>query len=161
MQISDLYEHIGYWHNRFGHQVGTGFERRLAQHEVTVSQWCLMVVLYHGSASTVRDIARIIQLDAGAVTRLADRLSEKGLVTRAPDPKDARSVILQLTEEGHRLTPILAEEADKNDEAFFGVLSAEEIAQYKTLLTKLLMRAGNEVPAAWPLAPLKQSMNGE
>lgn len=153
--VSTLYEHLGYWNNRFSRQVSTAFEQRLAAHDVTVSQWCLMITLYHQQAETVREIARIIQLDAGAVTRLADRLERKGLLMRRPNEDDARSVKLRLTAEGEALVPILAQEADKNDAHFFGVLSGEEISQYKKLLTKLLSAAGNDVPLEWSNRPLK------
>lgn len=155
--ISDLYEHIGYWHNLLGRQISTALERRLAKYDVTLSQWCLMVVLFHQQADTVRDIARIIQLDAGSITRLADRLAAKGLIKRSPDPADARSVKLALTHKGTTLLPKLATEADKNDESFFATLNDREIAQYKKLLARMLKAAGNEVPGNWTGAPLKRS----
>lgn len=155
--ISDLYEHIGYWQNRLGRQIDTALERRLASHGVTPSQWCLLAVLFHQQADTVRDIARIVHTDAGSVTRLADRLVVKGLVKRSPDLRDARSVRLSLTRKGTALLPKLAAEVDRNDEACFGILTNREVEQYKRLLTKLLRAAGNDVPGNWSGAPLKRS----
>lgn len=157
--VSDIYEHIGYWHNRLGRQIDTALERRLVSYEVTPSQWCLMAVLFHQQADTVRDLARVIQMDAGSVTRLADRLVAKGLIKRDSDPADARSVRLSLTRKGSALLPKLAAEVDRNDEACFAVLSNTEIGQYKKLLSKLLRAAGNTVPGNWTGAPLKRTDN--
>lgn len=144
-KISDLYKHLGYWHNRFGHQVHLSFERRLNAHDVTVSQWCFMITLYHGHADTVRKIAQILSLDAGAITRLADRLENKNLLSRLPDPQDARSIKFALTEKGGALVSNLAEEADNNDAQFYGILSDQDIMFYQKILKKLLSSTGTNV----------------
>lgn len=138
---SDLYEHLSFWQNRFNQIVHTTLERRLGALNVTVSQWSLMALLYHREADTVSDIARRIDLDPGAVTRLADRLQKKGYLRRASDPADRRSVILSLTRAGRKLVPDLAAAADENDRVFFGVLDEEERDQFQTLLGKLLRAA--------------------
>lgn len=144
-KISDLYEHLGYWHNRFGQYVHLTFERRLATYDVTVSQWCLMITLYHGYADTVRKIAKILFLDAGAVTRLADRLENKNLLLRFPDSEDARSIKFTLTEKGRSLVSKLAAEADLNDVQFYSVLSDQELISYQKILAKLLLSTGTDV----------------
>jgi len=146
---SHLYDHLGYWHNRFGQAVHTSLDRRLAAADITVSQWSVMILLYHRRADTVRDIARIIDLDAGAVTRLADRLEKKGYLRRTPDLSDRRSVLLNLTGSGRRLVPDLAVVVDGNDRAFFGVLTRDEIHQYQSILGKLLRSADISPPAGW------------
>ena len=146
---SHLYHHLGFWHNRFGQVVHTTLDRRLAALNITVSQWSLMALLYHREADTVREIARMIDLDTGAVTRLADRLEKKGYLRRMPDTADRRSVLLSLTGTGRRLVPDLAVIVDANDRVFFGVLTHEETRQYQTLLGKLLQRAGDRPPEGW------------
>lgn len=144
-EVSDLYKHLGYWHNRFGQQVHLGFERRLRAHDVTVSQWCIMITLYYDYANTVRDLSKTLSLDAGAITRLADRLENKKILIRLPEEKDARSVKFKLTEKGESLVAKLAEEADKNDEQFYGCLSDKELLEYQKLLTKLLDARGTDI----------------
>jgi DNA-binding MarR family transcriptional regulator len=146
---SHLYHHLGYWHNRFGQVVHTTLDRGLAALNITVSQWNLMALLYHREADTVREIARMIDLDAGAVTRLADRLEKKGFLRRMPDTADRRSVLLSLTGTGRRLVPNLADLVDTNDQIFFGVLTKEETRQYRSLLGKLLRGAGDHPPLGW------------
>ena len=50
-------------------------------------------------------------------------------MTREPDPASRRSLLLALTDAGHRLVPELAAIADRNDAHFFGSLSPEQRGQ--------------------------------
>ncbi len=46
------------------------------------------------------ELNRHVLLSQPALSRMVDRLTERGLVSRAPDPMDGRVVRLALTEEG-------------------------------------------------------------
>lgn len=46
------------------------------------------------------ELARTIELDAGALTRLIDGLQDKGYVVRRPHPNDRRAIEVSLTEAG-------------------------------------------------------------
>jgi Transcriptional regulators len=48
------------------------------------------------------DVSRSLQLSKSGVTRLVDRLAERGLVERAACPSDRRVVYAGLTDEGRR-----------------------------------------------------------
>ena len=50
--------------------------------------------------STVADLARWLQLDADATTRLLDRLEKRGLCERVRSTADRRVVDVELTAEG-------------------------------------------------------------
>ena len=113
------------------------FERKLATHDVTVSQWNVLVTLYRGNGETVGEIARFLQTDVAAVSRLVDRLQEKELVQRSEDPASRRRVPIVLTERGHNLVPMLIDLADQNDESFFHVLTAEKHAKLLSMLQQL------------------------
>ncbi len=156
-EVSGLFDHLGYWHHRFGRLVHTHFERRLAEHGITVSQWCVLVLLYHRQAETISEVAAAFPIDQAAASRLVARLESKDLLVRTADPADRRSTRLALTPEGRRLTPELAAAADANDQAYFGALSRKEVAQYKALLAKLLKNLGEEPAREWVEAPLKKN----
>ena len=135
---SGLRDHLGYWLRRLSDEVHLSFERKLAAHGVTVSQWNVLVTLYRGEGETVAEVARFIDTDAAAVSRLVDRLADKGLVARSADPASRRRVLLALTPAGVGLVPVLVQLADRNDEAFFGTLSAAQRAELAGLLQRLL-----------------------
>ncbi|WP_434420578.1 MarR family winged helix-turn-helix transcriptional regulator [Nannocystis pusilla] len=58
----------------------------------------------------------------GAVSKLIDRLEDKGLATRSPSEVDLRQQAVALTAAGRALVPRLARLADANDHEFFGHL---------------------------------------
>lgn len=148
-QTSGLHDHLGYWLRRLSDQVHTGFERAIARRGVTVAQWTVLIAIYRGDATTPREVARFVDVDGGAVTRLVDRLVAKGLIARQADPSDRRSIRLVLTDRGRELTPELAAIADRNDAAFFGPLSEVERERFADLLTRLLQARGIEVSGRW------------
>jgi MarR family transcriptional regulator, organic hydroperoxide resistance regulator len=138
---SGLRDHVGYWLRRLSDEVHLSFERKLAAHGVTVAQWNVLVTLYRGDGETVAEVARFIETDAAAVSRLVDRLAEKGLVTRSADPASRRRVLLTLTPAATGLVPMLVELADQNDEAFFGTLPSAQRAELAGQLQRLLSQA--------------------
>jgi DNA-binding MarR family transcriptional regulator len=148
-QPSGLHTHTGYWLNRLRGLVHASFEARLAEHGVTVAQWSVLVTLSRGEASTPAELARFIDVDPGALTRLIDRLEAKGLVDRVRALGDRRSVGLELTEQARTLTRRLAAIADQNDQEFFGILTPAELLEFRRLLVKLLASQGVSPPASW------------
>ena len=142
---SGLRDHAGYWLRRLSDAVHTSFERALAEHDVTVAQWSVLVAVYREHAHTIGEVAAFVGVDQGAVTRLVDRLAAKGLIERTNDLDDRRTVRLVLTERGSNLVPRLATAADRNDTHFFGVLDDQEYQRFTLTLAKLLATA--EIPA--------------
>jgi len=134
---SGLRDHVGYWLRRLSDEVHLSFERKLATHGVTVAQWNVLVTLYRDEGTTVAEVARFIETDAAAVSRLVDRLVEKGLVNRSADPASRRRVLLTLTQPASQLVPVLAGLADQNDAEFFRTLSATKRAELAGLLQRL------------------------
>lgn len=76
-------------------------ERELGQagHELNFSQFMTIKELARGNAS-VTELARVAQLNPGAMTRLLDKLEASGLVQRIADPADRRALKIHLTEQG-------------------------------------------------------------
>jgi DNA-binding MarR family transcriptional regulator len=92
-------ESIGYLMRRILSHVTDAVDDELAPTGLTHAQWMPLLKLYMG-ASTVAELARQSNLDAGAMTRALDRLEAKGLVKRVRSSEDRRVVNLELTAEG-------------------------------------------------------------
>jgi len=75
-------------------------ESRMAEHGLTDAQWKPLWMLQTGRATTAIELAREMCVDAGAITRMLDRLEAKGLLQRARSEVDRRVVQLALTAEG-------------------------------------------------------------
>ncbi|HEV8695941.1 MAG TPA: MarR family transcriptional regulator [Lysobacter sp.] len=76
-------------------------ERELlaAGHDLNFSQYITLKHLAEGTAS-VTDLASAAQLNPGAMTRLLDKLEQRGVIARVADPTDRRALRINLTEAG-------------------------------------------------------------
>lgn len=91
---------VGYLMKRVGMSIIHQADKRLAKHGLTSAQWGPLMRLRTSGGSTVAELARWLQVDAGAMTRLLDRLEKKGLCRRIRSTEDRRVVRVALTPEG-------------------------------------------------------------
>jgi DNA-binding MarR family transcriptional regulator len=77
--------------------------RRYDPSELTIAQLSLLASVVRGGPIGVGQLAEIEGLPSPAVTRLADKLEEAGLVTRQANPADRRGVHLVPTPAGEQL----------------------------------------------------------
>ena len=140
--ISDLTTHTGYWMRMISNAVSQDFARRVAGEGVTVAEWVFLRALYDERSLSPSLLATKMGMTKGAISKLADRLIEKGLVSRSEDETDRRAHHLALSAEGRAKVPHLAALADANDAEAFGVLSAKDHAELDRLLKLLVERRG-------------------
>jgi len=93
-------ESIGYLMKRVVQSVVQQVDQQLDVHGLTSAQWGPLMRLHTAGPSTVADLARWLQLDAGSMTRLLDRLEKKGLCKRVRSTEDRRVVRVELTPDG-------------------------------------------------------------
>jgi DNA-binding MarR family transcriptional regulator len=93
-------ESTGFLMKRIVNMVTAQIDRELEPSGLTNAQWVPLLKLHMGVGSTVAELARSCQLDAGSMTRLLDRLEAKGLVRRVRSSEDRRIVNIELTDEG-------------------------------------------------------------
>ena len=72
-----------------------------------------------------------------AMTSRIDRLEARGLVQRAPDPRDRRATVVRLTPAGLDLVWRALEAVDEAQQALLKDFTAEESAAFVSLLRKL------------------------
>lgn len=95
-------ESMGYLMRRILTMVSSEVERQLEPIGLTNAQWLPLYKLSIGKASTVAELALESQVDAGAMTRLLDRLEAKGLCQRVRSVSDRRVVNIELTDAGRQ-----------------------------------------------------------
>ena len=83
-------------------------------------------------------LLRSLMVTSGTMTNRIDRLEEKGLVRRVPDPEDRRGILVELTEQGRELIDTALPAHVANEERILKALSKEEQHTLATLLGKLL-----------------------
>ncbi len=70
---------------------------------LTYPQYLTMFALWERDNLSVKELGELLHLDSGTLTPLLKRLETMGLVRRARDPADERSVRISLTPAGHAL----------------------------------------------------------
>ena len=93
-------ESVGYLMKRIMWSIVYQADKRLDQHGLTSAQWGPLLRLHNAGRSTVAELARWLNVDAGAMTRLLDRLEKKGLCKRVRSTEDRRVVQVELTPAG-------------------------------------------------------------
>lgn len=73
------------------------------EHEITLSQYRVLVVLSARGPQRVADLADALGVTPSTATRMCDRMAAKHLLRRARSPQDRRSVRVGVTEGGRRL----------------------------------------------------------
>lgn len=72
----------------------------LAEMGITVAQWGILRAIADHRGNTAADISRTYGHDAGALTRMLDRLEERGWIVRHRSQNDRRCVTLTVSAEG-------------------------------------------------------------
>jgi DNA-binding MarR family transcriptional regulator len=132
---------VGYLMRRIITLVSQGVERELEPNGLTNAQWVPMLKLYMGLASTVAELARESDLDAGSMTRLLDRLEAKGLCRRVRSSDDRRVVNIELTEAGRIAAKEIPATLCRIQNAHLEGFSKEEWQVLKGFLRRILDNA--------------------
>jgi DNA-binding MarR family transcriptional regulator len=86
----------------------------------------------------INELNRHVLLSQPALSRLVDRLVERGLIQRQPDPTDGRGVLLSLTEAGQAVQrQIGGQHARGVARAMTAGLGPGELRQLETICLKL------------------------
>jgi DNA-binding MarR family transcriptional regulator len=137
-QISDLDAHLGYWMRLVSNQVSQAFARKLESQDVTVAEWVVLRNMFESDDPLVPSaVAESTGLTRGAISKLIERLLQKGLVARRESEIDRRYQSIKLTARARALVPKLAKLADENDAEFFNGLTLAERKMLKGLLQKI------------------------
>ena len=135
--VSDLDAHLGFRLRAVSNHVSQAFAGKLAGQGVTTAEWVVLRALYGAPPTPPSQLAARLGLTRGAITRLADRLIAKALLTRTASAEDKRAQTLALTLAGTALVPALAALADQNDADCFGLLTPAERAGLEDLLARI------------------------
>ena len=133
---------VGYLMRRVMLSITQETDKRLEPHGLTHAQWGPLFMLRKAGTATVAELSRDLQVDAGAMTRMLDRLESKGLCRRVRSTDDRRVVNIALTPDGERaadLVPVALAEVLNLHLAGF---TKAEWQILKNLLQRMLQNAG-------------------
>ncbi|HET6380195.1 MAG TPA: MarR family transcriptional regulator [candidate division Zixibacteria bacterium] len=128
-------------------------------------EWWLLGALRRSGPPYRRSPGHLAQemgLSSGAMTNRLDRLEERGLVRRLPDPNDRRSLQVELTDAGWQMWQDSVSVQAQKEQLIASALSPEEKEQLNDLLRRLMLAfqaqgypsATHPSPERAPEAPL-------
>ena len=122
-------------------------QRTMDQFGITSTQARILFMVASGRCELAAELARECGVDASSVTRMADRLEKRGLLTRVRSSEDRREVRLAPTPEGLSI-------ANRMPSIFNGVLesllsdfTAEEVGFLKSMLRRIIVNSGERTGA--------------
>lgn len=141
---------VGYLMRQILGAVAHEVELQLEPSGLTNAQWVPLFKLYVGKASTVAELARECHLDAGAMTRLLDRLEAKNLCRRVRSLEDRRVVNIELTEAGQQAAAGIPAALSRVQNAHLTGFTLDEFEALKGFLQRILVNAQVHSPTTTP-----------
>jgi len=124
-------------------------DKRIAPLEMSAAQYIIVANLAGpGEPKSAADLCKGISYDAGAMTRMLDRLESKGLIRRSRSAHDRRLMILELTEEGRAAYPRMREISMAVANRFLRGFTKAEARQLEGFLSRMLENAHGVSPRA-------------
>jgi DNA-binding MarR family transcriptional regulator len=113
----------------------------LAPLEISAAQYTIISVLAKCGFDSAAQLCKDLSYDAGAMTRMIDRLEAKGLVNRRRCPEDRRLMKLELTEAGLAALPKLRACSVRVLNRFLQGFSVAEARQLEGFMVRMLQNA--------------------
>jgi DNA-binding MarR family transcriptional regulator len=145
--VSNLEDHLGYWLRFVSNHVSDAFRRMVETHGVTVAEWVVLRELWSVDSVNPSQLAEKLGLTRGAISKLVERIVQKGLARRDVGDDDRRFQTVTLLPAGRKLVPVLARLADQNEDEFFGSLPPTDRKRLARLLREMVRQHGwKDVP---------------
>ncbi|MGO4492944.1 MarR family winged helix-turn-helix transcriptional regulator [Arthrobacter sp. 2YAF22_2] len=109
----------------------------LASLDLKVRSYSVLAMACSGTEPSQRELADFLRLDPSQIVSLVDALEQRGLVLRAPDPRDRRSKVIRPTAAGVELHQRAAAAVRVAEDTSLAPLDGPERDQLRVLLRKI------------------------
>ena len=134
----DSEQSVGYLMRLVINSMKAQIDQAMEPYDLTAMQWQPLYIIANGLATTSADLARRMQVDTGAVTRMVDRMEQKGLVERVRCQDDRRVVNLQVTDSGRKSAAVVPKAMCKVLNDHLHGFTADEAEALKGFLQRML-----------------------
>jgi len=129
---------VGYLMARARASLLAGLDAELAPFGLNAMQYAVLKHLADGNARTAADLCRHMYYDTGSMTRILDRLEEKGLLRRERCQDDRRVVFLRVAAAGRAQLPRLRAVGSRVLDEHLAGFDAAEVETLKTYLGRMI-----------------------
>lgn len=109
----------------------------LAPLDLRVRSYAVLAMACSGSEPSQRELADFLRLDPSQIVALVDELEQRGLVLRAPDPRDRRSKVIRATAAGTELHRRASAAVRAAEDTSLARLDSAERDQLRGLLRRI------------------------
>ena len=117
-------------------------ERTTAKLGLTSAQASILFMIACGRCSRAAELARELAIDAGAVTRVIDRLETRRLLVRVRSTEDRRVARLSLTSEGQAIAHEMPNLFRSVNDQLLASLSPTEVGFLASMLKRIVQNGG-------------------
>jgi DNA-binding MarR family transcriptional regulator len=108
----------------------------------TSAQWPILRSVVDGETPTAADLCRRLNYDTGSMTRMLNRLEQKGVIVREPSAADRRVVQLKITPAGRKVHRKLRDGAIRALNHLVHGFAPQEIQQLHEQLLRMQANLG-------------------
>jgi MarR family transcriptional regulator, organic hydroperoxide resistance regulator len=91
------------------HAFTAAYKPLLEPHDLTYPQFLVLLALWESDGRCVKELAERLHLDSGTLTPLLKRMEASGLLRRRRNPRNERLLLVELTEKGQNLRPLVGD----------------------------------------------------
>lgn len=131
-----LTQSVGFHLNRARNGLLMEMDAALRPLDITAQQMGILLSLLRGMANTPLEVSRLLGIDTGLMTRMLDKLENKGLLKRERSEDDRRVIHLILSAKGRAVAAQVPEIAPEVLNHRLRNFSVDEFNEFMRLLRK-------------------------
>jgi DNA-binding MarR family transcriptional regulator len=140
-----LCQYLSYCLEKTTLRLRTQLNKVWAKHGFTAGpQLGILSMLIRMGALNQVELGQQVQIDKASMVKFLDGLESLGMIKRVSDPNDRRAKFLEVTAKGRKTFDKVMIEVHDLEKEFLGVLSSQEIHEFRQILKKLLLASSNK-----------------
>ena len=127
--------------HRLARRLNQWYDRQLADLDISTGEWAVLAELARvteGDFLTPSQLAVAANVAPSSMTHRLDRMVERGLISREPDPGNRTRVLVRLTDEGWHFYAGIIQESNVVEADLIAGLSSKQVDQLADLLERVI-----------------------
>jgi MarR family transcriptional regulator, organic hydroperoxide resistance regulator len=129
----------------YGHKLDACRDAFAAIAGISGAQYEILMLVSRADGLSIGEVAARLHRSGAFITIEANRLVERGILDKAPDPEDGRRVLLQNTTKGYELLERLAPYQQRINDVLFEFVDAKRFRELRALAAQLVGRGDRAV----------------
>ena len=111
------------------HRASGQFHEQVRAAGLKVAEWRVLACLTEEDGQMITRLAKFALFEQSRLTRITEKMEDKGLVRRGPDDRDGRRVRVFLTQDGRAIAERLVAQARVHEAALLDGVAGPELKQ--------------------------------